>query len=440
MGNPTPKPPERQDPTHPPLPSHPASRASVLEAALAYALLSWSIIPIAAGTKKPPLGFKWSKYQTTYPTEENLREWFANGKNGLAVIFGGASGGLVCRDFDTIESYEQWATAHPDLAATLPTVATARGFHVYFRTGPDDLIFVDLRRMDPPEDGEYRGDSGHYCLLPPSQHPSGPQYKWRVPLPTGPIPFVDDVRAAGLLSALPPVTERAQRTQSTEDNGSNKEGEGCVEQAPRSPLNCPVLSVTLGEEKNGSDAEIERAIRDTIPRAIGQRNRQVFELARALKGIPRLVDAPVDAMKPHVRRWHRIGLEKGVIGTEPFDETWIDFINGWPKVKFPKGSAPLDEILKRAKASPPPAVAQNYEGAELRLLVVLCRELQRASGGKSFFLACRTAARLLELSEETGYVKAWRWLGLLVHNHVLDLVEPGQPGRRRAARYRYLAD
>ena len=143
-------------------------------------------------------------------------------------------------------------------------------------------------------------------------------------------------------------------------------------------------------------------------------------------------------LKPHVQQWHRIGLEKGVIATEPFDETWIDFIHAWPKVKFPKGNEPMIAILKRAKASPPPAAAQHYESDGLRLLVALCRELQKVSGNKPFYLACRTASSLLELGEN-GHVKAWRWLDLLVHDRVIEAVERGERGRRRATRYRYAA-
>ena len=250
----------------------------------------------------------------------------------MAVILGVVSGGLVCRDFDTMKEYEAWAANHPELAKTLPTVATSRGRHVYFRAAPADLIFVDLRNVDPPEDGEYRGDAGHYCLLPPSRHPDGPTYTWLIPLPDGEIPFVADVRAAGFLPSH--VTER-------------------------------------------SDPDIDRDP-ETIPSGIGRRNRQVFEFARALKAIPALADAPVDGMKPHVRRWHKMGFDRAVIGTEPFDETWIDFLHAWPKVKFPKGNEPIIAILERARHLPPPVAAQDYEGDGLRLLVAICRELQCA--------------------------------------------------------------
>ena len=99
----------------------------------------------------------------------------------------------MCRDFDRVEAYEAWAAAYPAQAAMLPTVATARGFHVYFRAAPADLFFLDLRNLDPPEDGEYSGTSGHYSVMPPSRHPDGPTYTWLVPRPDGPIPFVADV-------------------------------------------------------------------------------------------------------------------------------------------------------------------------------------------------------------------------------------------------------
>ena len=209
----------------------------------------------------------------------------------------------------------------------------------------------------------------------------------------------------------------------------------CVCDAPPSPPFFPLIasvSSVSSVTSEDTDAEIERAILETIPTHTGRRNRQVFELARALKGIPRLADAPADAMKPYVRRWHRIGLERGVIATVPFEETLIDFLHAWPRVKFPKGNQRVLAIVQRAKDSPPPAVAQNYEGDGLRLLVSICREFQRESGSNPFFLSCRMAATLLGLGEN-GHVSAWRWLELLVHDKVLENVERWRT-RQAAAR------
>jgi len=139
------------------------------------------------------------------------------------------------------------------------------------------------------------------------------------------------------------------------------------------------------------DQETERVVLETLPTGVGRRNRQVFELARTLKSIPLLADAPADDLQCYVRYWHRCGVERGVIGTEPFEETWIDFLQAWPKVKFPKGAEPMMVIFQRAQRGSPCEAASQYEQDELRVLVALCRELQRASGDHPFFLGCRTA-------------------------------------------------
>jgi hypothetical protein len=178
----------------------------------------------------------------------------------------------------------------------------------------------------------------------------------------------------------------------------------------------------------------ERAIRESLPTGPGKRHRQVFEFARALRAIPWLADAPVDTLEPYVRRWHKLALPH--ITTKAFEETWIDFLNAWLRVKFPKGAEPMAAIFQQAKESTVPRAALRYEIDGLWLLASLCRELQRASGDKPFFLSCRTAGRLLEVDHTT----AWRWLFLLAHDQIIHEVEQGDQGKRRASRYRYLAD
>ena len=55
---------------------------------------------------------------------------------------------------------------------------------------------------------------------------------------------------------------------------------------------------------------------------------------------------------------------------------------------LPKGEEPMAQMLAKAKDAPLPIEAQRYEQASLRLLVKLCRELQRAAGDGPFFLSC----------------------------------------------------
>ncbi len=164
------------------------------EHALEYARLGFSVIPVRG--KKPTIR-SWKPYQTTPMGPGEIARRFSSPKvTGLAVILGSVSGDLCCRDFDRVEAYRAWARKFPGYAATLPTVQTARGFHVYFR--------AKAVRTHKFEDGELRGEGG-YCLLPPSRHPDGPIYSW-IREPSGEIPIVDP-NLAGLSQTWARCTE-----------------------------------------------------------------------------------------------------------------------------------------------------------------------------------------------------------------------------------------
>lgn len=98
----------------------------------------------------------------------------------------------------------------------------------------------------------------------------------------------------------------------------------------------------------------------------------------------------------------------------------------------------LAAILERAKNAPFPQVAENYDSGRFCLLIVLCQELQRASGAGPFFLSSRTAAKLLTKAtgEPIRHSSVANWLNLLVFDCVLQLTKAGTKGK--AASYRYL--
>jgi hypothetical protein len=363
--------------------------------ALAYARRGWSIIP-AAG-KKPCC--RWSQYQERRADEAALRRLFArSGITGLAVILGPVSGNLVARDYDDAGSYHRWAGAHPHIAGALPTVKTARGFHVYFRGGTSRITTLN--------DGELRGNG--YCLLPPSLHPDGAHYRWLVPLPAGDLPDIDP-SVAGLCN----TEDRA----TTEDR-DNTDTQTLPVSAPSSVLQ-----------------DAEQAIIDTLPITLGQRNRCLFRLARELKAITPA--AEFGHLRPIVERWHQRALP--VIATKPFLETWADFVQAWRRVRVPAGQGALDLALQRAAAAAPPERALTlYGGGPIVLLVALCCELQHINGADEFFLDCRTAGRLIGVNHTT----AWRYLAVLCADGVLKAGEQGSYGSGsatgKASRYRYL--
>ena len=394
--------------------------SGVLEAAFEYGQLGWSIIPIRLAEKKPAT--RWKRFQRVRATEKTIRRWVGGESSyGIAVVFGEISGGLVSRDFDSMSSYEDWRLEYPQFAKAFPTVQTPRGRHVYCRASEQNVRHI-RQMMGAPDgtgairllDGELRVGVGCYSVVPPSQHPNGENYLW-LNRPHG-LQCLD-LLTTGLVPD-PSGTERTERTEQTEENGGQQRKTEAME----------------GGGLNGLpwNSEIQRAVLDTVPIGVGVRNKCVFELARTLKAIPELSTLPGMHLRPYVEIWYQQALP--VIATKPFEESWIDFLKGWPRVKYPKGSEPMVEILARVEIAECPKEAAGFEQERLRRLVCLCRELQRESRDVPFFLSCRKAGEVLGVSRTT----ISRWLFLLLEEGLLELVRKGSAKSGQASRYRYL--
>ncbi len=265
---------------------------------------------------------------------------------------------------------------------TLPTVQTARGFHVYGQL--DEEAFADLGN------GELRADSGHYVLLPPSVHPGGQVYSWVHPLPRDGAPF-----------RLLPSSLREEGPRQT--------------QQPKQHIACvPQAAVDATEA--------------TLPNGPGQRNRKVFDLARRLKGIAGL-DTSLAVLKAIVIEWHRRALP--VIRTKDFAETWSDFQTAWLAVKTPHGTT-VRAAYDAARRAPQVPIDDS---ADLGVLATLCRNLSKAAGGRPFYLSCRTVEELFGVSRMT----AWRWLRALQFYGVIESVKTGTLKGLRATTWRYTA-
>jgi hypothetical protein len=369
---------------------------SLLAAALDYALRGWSVLPVVG---KRPAVRTWNEWQTRRADAKQLRRWFtADAVTGLAVICGAVSGGLTIRDFDDAGAYDRWAGAHANLARVLPTVQTARGWHVYCRSTAAGIVNMG--------DGELRA-SGCYCLAPPSLHPSGELYRWTITLPDGALPILNPIES-GLCNRA--NTASADHG-ADRDDGDNRPPPLLVSSAPA------LLSAVL------------HALERTLPHRAGERNRQLFDLARRLKAI--MPNTAPNELRPIIGEWHRRALP--VIGTKPFLETWADFIVAWARVKYPAGQSPVDVAFARASAATPPAKAvELYPGQTgILLLASLCRELQ--AGARELFLDVRTAGRLLNVDHST----AWRWLKVLCADGILRAGEVGSKATRRASRFTY---
>ena len=394
----------------------------LLPEALRLQSLGLSILPI--GKDKKPAIRSWAGLQQQPANETQIRDWFCKPTvTGLGIILGPVSGNLVVRDFDVAEAFEAWAAAYPLLARTLPIVRTHRGAHVYARMR--DVSTVKLG------DGELRGQ-GVYVIAPPSRHPEGTLYRWERGFKSlNDTPWLT-VEESGFGerwdgSSLPGGnTERAtERTERTDEN----RGRLKTTEENRSHVRGVNRASKLRFEMT---PWVQQAIHSSIPTSLGHRNIGIFEFARMLKSRPEYADAAPTQLEEILRAWHQAALPN--LGTKDFDETRIDFLKGWDKIKYPHGTGPFSEAMKRLNAAALPRCADRYEDVKKRRLVGLCRELQRHNPAGPFFLGCRTAGTCLEIDHTT----ANRWLFLLCADGILTIVDPGD--KKRAARYRYVPD
>lgn len=120
--------------------------------------------------------------------ERTILHWWDRWPDANVGIACGAPGPTVL-DIDNLDAGQQVLAQLAD--AQVPTVATTRGRHLYFRGNERGTIKLDY--------GELRG-AGSYVLAPPSVHPSGKAYVWLAE-PNGPLPDVPASIAAERVTA-----------------------------------------------------------------------------------------------------------------------------------------------------------------------------------------------------------------------------------------------
>jgi len=362
----------------------------MLKQALIYYEYGWSIIPVPLSSKVTKK--RWKQYQIQRPTKKQICKWFDREDMNIAVIVGKASNGLACRDFDTMLEYKGWAKEYPYPAKILPTVKTGKGMHVYFIGNIEGIRHV--------RNGELRG-SGGYCLLPPSVHPNGACYEWINPFINGNLLEIDPV-IAGFIADVTEITEKTEQ----------------------------IEAISVNER------DFEKIIEDTLPEEYGTRNRKVFELARTLKSLPQFSESEPIELINIVKIWHEKALPN--IRTKEFEETKIDFLKAWPRVKYKVQEQPMSKIFERAVQQTPPVMATKLypDNQKIQLFVSLCKELQKEENQDNFYVSCRTAARYFNVKPMT----ISRWFFLLEQDGIIKVIVKGgtKKNPRKATRYKYI--
>jgi hypothetical protein len=166
--------------------------------------------------------------------------------------------------------------------------------------------------------------------------------------------------------------------------------------------------------------------------APGQRNRKLFDLARATKQIE-------NARQKKFSNSELLQIfEAWYAPSAPFirmdrDECLIHFLRVRDKVRFI--AADLQEAMKRARSEPLPDI--GIECVPLQKIAALCRELQRPQPGHPFFLSVRTAQHFAGFASESAAHDALRTLESMGVIKCVKRGVPGKPGNP-ATRWLYL--
>jgi hypothetical protein len=149
--------------------------AAIMQDALVYSALGWSVIPMQPSGKRPLVA--WRKYQQCIAGEDEIAHWFHRWPDANLGIVTGRISGIVVVDVDLRhggpDSVAAAEVRHGALAPTVEAATGGGGRHLYYaHPGP---MMANRVAMLPGVD--LRGDGG--CVVaPPSVHPNGRRYAW----------------------------------------------------------------------------------------------------------------------------------------------------------------------------------------------------------------------------------------------------------------------
>ena len=163
----------------------------MLEAALKYYDLGFSVIPIWEGQKSPSKLKEWGPYQTKRADKNQITQWWTKWPNANIGIVTGKISNLFIADLDRYKpefSEEIALQCFSDSLITPTSISPRKGEHLYFSLPEgfnlsgrsDEKIAIDFRA------------EGNYIVAPPSINGTGTAYQWANSIFDTPLSKVPD--------------------------------------------------------------------------------------------------------------------------------------------------------------------------------------------------------------------------------------------------------
>jgi hypothetical protein len=377
----------------------------LLDAALLLSdMFGWSLLPVV---NKRAVG-KWTIHQQRCATRDELHTLIHRyATTGIGVVAGEVSNQLVIRDFDEEIVYSQWAARFPALAKQLPTDKSPNGYHVYFR-GPS--FFQDLT------DGEYRGDSGHYTVIPPSTLATGEVYRWlKIPSKKDLI-YIDEPWKHGL--CLEPKSVKTSKILPSPlllpaTNSSNS-----------------IYSVTpINISGDEVWSKVKCLAEKYAPTRGGQRNKKMLKYVRAIKPL----------RSSWSRKERLIAFDMWWAGavtmvrTSDRDFNLYEFLRAFTLCRAEASVRDWTQLKIESLVEDVPDDYQSFP-EKAQNVIRICARLQRIWGDRPFFVAGADLGEAVGLSQKS----VSNLILELMDNGYLHRMEKGSNYTGRASVYYYL--
>lgn len=147
---------------------------NILQIALNYSQLGFSVLPLDPGSKRLAEGFGRGQQRIKTPDDLLIAYLTAHPDSNIGLEMGQLSGNIVALDFDNPTAYDRWAAAHPEATKTA-TSKTHRGYHVLLRLPELPAFNFHATNGAQVLVGSF---TATYIAVWPSIHPKGTQYRW----------------------------------------------------------------------------------------------------------------------------------------------------------------------------------------------------------------------------------------------------------------------